>query len=118
MLTADGCRARRARLWQRLPATVEWALITDPAHLVYFANFHASPFVFNSQGASATLVLGRDGASILIADNVQQPFLDAAFADEKIAPVWYRCVESPGHRGRFLIHTVLERIAKIPMKAL
>jgi Xaa-Pro aminopeptidase len=113
MLTAAGCVARRARLWKRLPAHVEWVLVTDPAHLTYFANFHPSPFVFNSQSARATLLLGRDGASILIADNVQQPFLDAAFAEEKIAPVWYRCIESPGHRGTFLIDAVLKRLATI-----
>lgn len=113
MLTAAGCVARRARLWTKLPAHVEWALITEPAHLVYFANFHPSPFVFNSQHGRGVLLLARSGASILIADNVQQPFLDAAFADEKVAPVWYRCIESAIHRGTFLVDAVLERLASI-----
>jgi Xaa-Pro aminopeptidase len=110
MLTSAGCAARQARLWSRLPAEVNWALITEPAHLLYFANFFPSPFVFNSQGARAVLLLGRDGSSVLIADNVQEPFLDAACATEKIAPVWYRCVESAAHRGTLLIESVLARL--------
>ncbi|HTI49377.1 MAG TPA: Xaa-Pro peptidase family protein [Planctomycetaceae bacterium] len=110
MLTSAGCAARRARLWSRLPDDIEWALVTEPAHLVYFANFLPSPFVFNSQGARGVLLLGRDGTSVLIADNVQQPFLDAAHAAEKIAPVWYRCIESARHRGTLLIESVLERL--------
>lgn len=112
MLTPAGCAARRARLFDRLPGHVAWAIVTEAAHLTYFANFYPSPFVFNSQEARGVLLLGRDGSSILIADNVQQPFLDAAYADEKLAPVWYRCIESPGHRGTFLISAALERLTK------
>jgi Xaa-Pro aminopeptidase len=110
MLTSAGCAARQARLWSRLPTAIEWALITEPAHLVYFANFLPSPFVFNGQGARGVLLLGRDGSSVLIADNVQQPFLDSAHASEKIAPVWYRCIESAPHRGALLIESALKRL--------
>jgi Xaa-Pro aminopeptidase len=112
MLTDDGCRARRRRLWNEAPAGVEWIVITEPRHLTYFANFSPSPFVFNSQGAAAALLLGRDGAAILIADNVQEAFLEPAFATEKIAPLWYRCVESAGHRTELLVSAVLERLQK------
>jgi Xaa-Pro aminopeptidase len=113
MLTSAGCAARQARLWSRLPSEVNWALITEPAHLLYFANFLPSPFVFNSQGARAVLILGRDGSSVLIADNVQEPFLEAACATEKIAPVWYRCVESASYRGTLLVEAVLARLREI-----
>src|SRR5262245_47127283 len=110
MLTEDGCRARRRRLWDEAPAGVEWIVITEPRHLTYFANFTPSPFVFNSQGAAAALLLGRDGAAILIADNVQEAFLEPAFASEKVAPLWYRCVESAGHRTELLVGAMLERL--------
>jgi Xaa-Pro aminopeptidase len=66
--------------------------------------------VFNSQNASAALILGRDGSAILIADNVQESFLNAAFATERVMPVWYRCVESAGPRAELLVRTVLERM--------
>src|SRR5262245_38080171 len=112
MLTEEGCCARQRRLWDETPAGVEWIVITEPRHLTYFANFTPSPFVFNSQGAVAALLMGRDGATILIADNVQEAFLEPAFAAEKIAPLWYRCVESAGHRTELLVGAVLERLQK------
>src|SRR5882724_11109324 len=110
MLTEEGCRARRNRLWEIIDRNVEWIVVTEPRHLTYFANFTPSPFVFNSQGAAAALILGRDGAAILVADNVQEPFVSQAFATEKISPVWYRCVESAGHRAQLLVQTVRERL--------
>lgn len=112
MLTEQGCRARRTRLWNQVQADVKWIVVTDTQHLMYFANFRASPFVFNSQGAAAALLLGRDGSSILIADNVQESFSKSAFADERLSPLWYRCVESAAHRGQLLVGAVLERLAK------
>jgi Xaa-Pro aminopeptidase len=112
MLTEEGCHSRRRRLWNEAPGDVEWIVITEPRHLTYFANFTPSPFVFNSQGAAAALILGRDGAAILIADNVQEPFFEPAFATEKVAPLWYRCVESAGHRTELLVGAALERLQK------
>jgi Xaa-Pro aminopeptidase len=110
MLTEEGCRARRRRLWEMIDDKIEWVVVTEPRHLTYFANFAPSPFVFNSQGSAAMLVLGRDGAAILVADNVQEPFVSQAFATEKISPMWYRCVESAGHRAQLLVQTVRERL--------
>jgi Xaa-Pro aminopeptidase len=112
MLTEQGCRARRERLWKEVPVDVEWIVVTEPQHLIYFANFRPSPFLFNSQEARAALILGRDRSAILIADNVQEPFSKEAFADEKIAPLWYRCVESAPHRGALLVGALLERLQK------
>jgi Xaa-Pro aminopeptidase len=118
MLTETGCQARRDRLWQTIDASVDWIIITNRQSLTYFANFTPSPFVFNSQGAAAGLILGRGGEAILIADNVQEPFLSAAFAIEKISPLWYRCVESAGHRTRLLIDALRERVKKCPGSAI
>jgi Xaa-Pro aminopeptidase len=112
MLTEEGCRARRQRLWNETETHVEWIVISEPRHLLYFANFVPSPFVFNSQGAVAALILGRDGSAVLVADNVQEPFLNDAFASEKVSPLWYRCVESAGHRTELLVSAVLERLQK------
>ena len=46
MLTADGCRGRRERLWQRLDPKPEgdYLLLADPLHLMYLANFFVDPF--------------------------------------------------------------------------
>lgn len=112
MLTEQGCRARRERLWKETPGDVGWIIVTEPRHLMYFANFRASPFVFNSQGAGAALILGRDGSAVLVADNVQEPFTKETFATEKVSPLWYRCVESAPHRGELLARAVLERMQK------
>lgn len=110
MLSERGCQARRDRLWKAVPADVSWVVINEPAHLVYLANFAPSPFVFNSQNARAGLILGRDGSTCLIADNVQEPFLNEASASQTVMPVWYRCIESAGSRRELLVETLLERL--------
>src|SRR5579863_8338352 len=112
MLTEQGCRARREKLWKLTPDDVDWVVITTPVHLTYFAGFVASPFVFNSQNSGAALVLGRDGSAILVADNVQESFLNAAFATQNVMPVWYRCIESAGDRSELLVGTVLDVLKK------
>ncbi|MFN0054569.1 MAG: M24 family metallopeptidase [Planctomycetales bacterium] len=111
MLTEAGCRARRTRLWERLPREVGWALVTNPDHLNYFAGFHPSPFEFRSQSARGVLILGRGGEAILFADNVQEPYAQEAFVTERVLPVWYRCVESAGDRGALLMGAVRKRMA-------
>lgn len=112
MLTADGCKARRHRLWDRLAEKPDWMVLAGPPHLMYFANYYQSPFVFRSTGAGAVLILSRDGSSVLVADNLLQPFCDKAFVDEVMAPVWYRGVESASHREAFLVKNTLERLSK------
>ncbi|MBI5758464.1 MAG: aminopeptidase P family protein [Planctomycetales bacterium] len=109
MLTSSGCEVRRKRLFDRV-THVEWIVISDPSSLVYFANFCPSPFVFNSQGAAALLLLGRDGSAVLVADNAQEPFAKSAHVTEAIAPVWYRCVESAGHRRSLLVETTAKQL--------
>src|SRR5205085_12501207 len=108
MLSPSGCRTRRERLWQRIADDIEWILITDPAHQTYFSNYRPSPFVFNSQNAPAVLALGRGGEAILIADNVQEPFLEKSHVMEKLMPLWYRCIESAGDRRALVVETALD----------
>lgn len=112
MLTPTACRTRRERLFSLLPDWEDWLIIADPKHLTYLANYFVSPFEFRSTDAGAVLLLGRDGSSVLIADNLMQPYLDKACVDEVIAPVWYDGRESPGLRSDFLVKNVLARLAR------
>ncbi len=111
MLTALGCAARRQRLWDRLPAPCDILVLGDPAHLVYFAGYAPSPFVFRTVESGALLLLQPEYAT-LVADDMLRPFLDKAFADEVIAPVWYDGTRAAPHRRRRLVESVVDRLAK------
>jgi Xaa-Pro aminopeptidase len=102
MITEQGCLARRAALWQRIPHQYDTALITARPHLMYLAGFEASTTVFNSQESAAALILTREGQAVLIADNAQEPFSRAAFVTDRVEPLWYRCIEAAPHRGHLL----------------
>ncbi len=114
MLTAEGCRGRRERLWRALDAQPDWIVIRDPQHLMYFAGYYQSPFEFRTTNAGAILVLGADGTSILVADNLVQRFAEDTHVDEVVTPVWYRGQESAPHREAMLISSVLERMQRCP----
>ena len=103
MLTADGCRARRARLWAALPEKPEWILLSEPRHLMYFANFYASPFIFRTQNASALLILGADGTSTLVTDNMLGIFAEKAHVDERVTANWYSGNGSAPERQSVLV---------------
>lgn len=108
MLTADGCKTRRMRLWASLKDKPDWIILHEPQHLTYFANYYSSPFVFRSQNASAMLILGADGSSLLIADNLLQPFADSAFVDKVESPIWYRSRESAPDRQGLMVRATLD----------
>ena len=72
MLTAEGCQARRRRLFQSLSEPLDWIVLHEPQHLVYFANLYLSPFTYSTQNAGAILLLGADGSSHLVADNLNR----------------------------------------------
>jgi Xaa-Pro aminopeptidase len=110
MLTAEGCRQRRQRLWDALSERPDWLLIADPAHLNYLAGYFSSPFEFRTCDAAAVLLLGADGSSILVADNLLQPYAAAAHVDEIAAPVWYECRTSAPDRRGLLVRAVLDRL--------
>src|SRR5690348_7215030 len=104
MLTAEGCAGRRERLWGAAPSGCEVLVVGDPTHLVYFAGYVPSPFVFRSVEAGAVLVLER-GRSTLVADNLLEPFLERAHVDEVVAPVWYDGTRSAPDRHARLVAT-------------
>ncbi len=97
MLTAEGCAARRERLWGALPSACDVLVVGDPSHLIYFASYVPSPFVFRTVESGALLLL-EPGRATLVADDMLGPFLDKAIADERVAPVWYDGKHSAPYR--------------------
>lgn len=113
MLSAEGCLARRQRLWDALPEPCDLLVLSDPQHLIYFANYAQSPFVFRSADAGALLVL-EPGKATLVTDNLTQPFWAKAAVDEVIAPVWYEGKRSAPHRQGLRTRAARELAARHP----
>src|SRR6516165_1750009 len=109
MLTAEGCAARRQRLWDVLPERCDALVVGDPSHLTYFSGYVPSPFVFRTVESAALLVLEPDRAT-LVADDMLGPFLERAFADEVVAPTWYDGNHAAPHRRVRLVESMLDRI--------
>ncbi len=112
MLTAQGCANRRRRLWDAAGSHCDLMILGDPAYLNYFAGYVASPFVFRTAESGAILILERDCAT-LVADNVVEPFLESAFVDHRIAPVWYEAKTSAEYRQGKLVESTLNVLAAI-----
>ena len=70
---------------------------------MYFANYYASPFIFRTQNASALLILGADGSSALVTDNMLGIFADKAHVDERVAASWYNGTASAPERQSVLV---------------
>ncbi|HKB03880.1 MAG TPA: Xaa-Pro peptidase family protein [Gemmataceae bacterium] len=102
MLTADGCRARRVRLWDSLrgQANVPALVLADPIYLRYLANFHVDPF---SLGADfgGLLVVRPDGHATVYHDRRLPGSVDAAHVDAREIVPWYDG-QSPGTGPRRL----------------
>ena len=117
MLTAEGCAARRERLWGALPAPCDFLIVGDPSHLTYFAAYSPSPFVFRTVESGALLLL-EPGRTTLVADDMLGPFLERAFVDERVAPVWYDGKHSAPYRRGQLVASTLGRLANSPVRRL
>src|SRR5262245_28444358 len=102
MLTAEGCRRRRERFWQRLGRQYEGdhVRLADPLHLLYLANFHIEPISLNA-GFGGTLLLRRDGHTRLLHDDRQASYAAAAHVDDRTQVPWYDG-QSPGKGPRQL----------------
>jgi Xaa-Pro aminopeptidase len=111
MLTAEGCRARRDRLFAAVPADVERIVVADREHLSYFADFYPSPFSFRSNDCGAALVVERSGRSTLVADSGARIFAESAHVDEVDLPVWYDGKRSASHREGRLVESALKRLS-------
>src|SRR4051794_10703316 len=113
MLIAEGCAARRRRLWDALPAGCDLLIVGEPEHLVYFAGYQPSPFVFRTVESAALLLLEPDRAT-LVGDNLLGPFLERSFVDEVVAPTWYEGKRSAPHRRGLLVASALEALSTKP----
>ena len=113
MLTAKGCAARRERLWGALPSACDLLVVADPSHLIYFASYVPSPFVFRTVESAALLLL-EPGRTTLVADDMLRPFLDRAHADEVVAPAWYDGKHAAPYRRGKLVASALGRLASMP----
>jgi Xaa-Pro aminopeptidase len=114
MPTAEGCKSRRTRLWERVRQApggeaVRAILITDPRHLIYLADYYPTPFIFRSHGQTAALLIDADGKAILFADANCRMFADEAHVDERVLFAWYDGKHSaPVRKANFAGHLSLE----------
>ena len=90
MLTAEGCRRRRERLWQRLDPKPDsdHLRLADPIHLMYLANFHVDPFSLGG-GFGGVLLLRNDGQAKLLHDNRLPESAAEAHVEEAVVVPWY-----------------------------
>jgi Xaa-Pro aminopeptidase len=90
MLSAEGCRNRRLRLWQQLdpPPESDHLRLADPMHLVYLANFWVDP-ISSAAGCGGYLLLRRDGHATLIHDNRLPETVEQAHVDDRRVVTWY-----------------------------
>jgi Xaa-Pro aminopeptidase len=90
MLTEQGCKQRRRRLWESLSEDIEWVLIADPRHVHYFANYWINPLSF-STSERGLLLLERDGNATLFEDNFTGKSLNPTkpHVDRIVTESWY-----------------------------
>jgi Xaa-Pro aminopeptidase len=90
MLSAEGCRRRRERLWERLDPRPEGdhLRLADPLHLTYLAGFHVDPISL-AAGFGGVLLLRGDGAAKLIYDNRMAGWGATAHVEERVVVPWY-----------------------------
>jgi Xaa-Pro dipeptidase len=106
-LSAEGCRARRVRLFARLEPEPDVILLAGADHLAYFANFFVPDYVFQANDATAYLLLTPD-KSILIHDNLLDGFAATAFVDDRRSVTWYRGQEPATDRQALVLELVRE----------
>ncbi len=102
MLTAEACRRRRERLWAKLdpPPESDYLLLSDPIHLVYFANYWVDPISLGA-GFPGYLMIRKDGHAKLLYENRAPQSAKLAHAEERRAIPWYDA-QSPAHGPRQL----------------
>ncbi|MBL8849495.1 MAG: aminopeptidase P family protein [Planctomycetaceae bacterium] len=110
MLTQEGCLARRRRLWNALPESVDWVLVADPRHVQYLAGFWVQPLSF-SGGERGLLLLERSGRASLLADNFTvRSAVHTPFVDREVVDGWYDHKHSVINRDHSLLRA-LEKVA-------
>ena len=108
MLTEQGCRQRRSRLWTQIPEELEWLLVGDPRHVQYLCGFRVNPLSFSAD-QRALLLLKRDGKCVLLADNFTKRSAGAAyFVDDEVITPWYTHRRSVVSRHEALTQAIAE----------
>jgi len=103
MLTLEGCLARRKRLWDSLPADVEWLLVADPRHVQYLCNFWVQPLSF-SNAERGWLCLERSGQATLLGDNFTlRAGVHKPYVDREIVEKWYDHKHAVNNRDHALV---------------
>lgn len=106
MLTQEGCQRRQQNLWSVLPESIQQVLIGDTRHVQYFCGFRPNPVSFSAD-QSSLLLLGRDGSSVLVADNFTRRTAAAeVFVDSEVIEPWYDHQHSVGNRHAALSHAL------------
>ena len=102
MLTAEGCLARRQRLWQQLdpPPDSDHLRLADPLHLAYLANFWVDPFSLGA-GFGGFLLVRKDGHAKLLHDNRLPASVAQAHVEDRTVVPWYDG-QAPGRGPRQL----------------
>jgi hypothetical protein len=90
MLSAEGCRQRRQRLWERLdpPPEGDHLRLVDPAHLIYLGNFFVDPFSLGA-GFGGCLLLRSDGHAKLLHEDCLPDSVQEAHVEETVVVPWY-----------------------------
>lgn len=102
MLSKEGCLARRARLWEAVPASIEWLLIADPRHVNYLCGFQVHPLTF-SHGERAWLLLERDKATLLGDNFTLRSRAGEPYVDDEVLIRWYDHQHSVINRDHALL---------------
>src|SRR5262245_17111646 len=102
MLSADGCRQRRQRLWQLLDPKPDndHLRLSHPIPLMYLANFYVDPFSLGG-GFGGYLLLRNDGHAKLLHDSRLPKSVNEALVEEREVVTWYDG-QSPAHCPREL----------------
>lgn len=102
MLTAEGCRSRRQRLWTELnpPPDADYLLLGDPIHLMYLANCWIDPISLGA-GFPAYLQIRKDGHARLLHENRAPKSVALAHVDDRRSVPWYDG-QTPGRGPRQL----------------
>jgi Xaa-Pro aminopeptidase len=106
MLTAEGCRTRRHRLIERLGAT-PFAVLADPLHLRYLANFSVDP-IGSSADFGGLLVIRSDGHATLFHDSKLPKSVESAHVDERQPLTWYTGQAPETGPRRMVLRSALE----------
>lgn len=115
MLSAEGCKGRRDRLMRKLEVAEprpDWAIVADPHHLMYLANFPVEPISWSSPPPGLLLVTRYDG-SMLVVDNLAARRRDTLWVERIEIVPWYNHADSPGDRRRAVIDHFAERLTAV-----